>query len=238
MRAGERLGILGGTLDPVHLGHLETALAARDALTLDRILVVASHVPPHRSQQPHASGFHRFAMAALAIAGRTAWQLSDSELIHDEPSYTVTTLRRLHAEGYTSNELFFVIGADAFLEIRSWKDYPQILDAARFAVVSRPGLRASELPDRLGDLASRMTASFDSTDPSAPPIILIEAQTADVSSTAIRQRCAEGRPLHGLVPASVEQHIEQHGLYRSPTQDQPEHHGMTKAAAGRLHGQS
>ncbi len=122
--------------------------------------------PPHRTA-PLASGFHRFAMAALAVAGRDGWQVSDSELTHDEPSYTVTTLRRLHAEGYTSSELFFVIGADAFLEIRSWKDYPQILDAARFAVVSRPGLRASELPDRLGDLASRMTASFDSSDPSA-----------------------------------------------------------------------
>jgi nicotinic acid mononucleotide adenylyltransferase len=83
-----------------------------------------------------------------------------------------------------------------------------------------------------------MTASVDSANASGPSIILIEAETADVSSTAIRQRCGEGGPLLGLVPASVEQHIEQHGLYRLPTQDQPEHRAMTKAAAGRLHGQS
>ena len=232
-----RIGVLGGTFDPIHCGHLDLGEAAQRALQLTSVLVMPSSRPPHRTA-PLASGFHRFAMAALAIAGRTGWQVSDDELTHDETSYTVTTLRRLHAEGYTSSELFFVIGADAFLEFRSWKDYPQILEAARFAVVSRPGLRASELPDRLGDLASRMTASFDSTNPAGPSIILIEAETADVSSTAIRQRCGEGRPLHGLVPASVEQHIEQHGLYRLPTQEQPEHRGMTNAAAGRLHGQS
>jgi len=233
----QRIGILGGTFDPIHRGHIDAGDAAQRALDLGTLNVVPLNTPPHRSQ-PAASGFHRFAMAALAVAGRPAWQVSDVELLHAEPSYTATTLRRFHDRGYAPSHLFFVTGVDAFLDIRSWKNYPHILDMAQFAVVTRPGFPVSELRDKLPELAPRMTAPSSGGRTSAGLIILIDAQTADVSSTAIRQRCVEALPLTGLVPVAVQQHIEQHGLYRSPIQDPPPHRHAMDAPAGRLHGQS
>jgi nicotinate-nucleotide adenylyltransferase len=230
----QRIGILGGTFDPIHRGHIDLGEAAQRALHLTTLNVVPLNHPPHR-RPPIASGFHRFAMAALAVAGREGWQASDLELTHAEPSYTVTTLQRFHALGYAPVELFFVMGADAFLEIRSWKDYPSLLDAAQFAVVSRPGFPVGQLPEKLPDLAKRMTISSTASDAS---IFLIDAQTADVSSSAIRRRCGDGLPLTGLVPAGVQQHIEQHGLYRSRIQETPAHRHAMDAPAGRLHGQS
>jgi nicotinate-nucleotide adenylyltransferase len=232
-----RVGILGGTFDPIHQGHLDLGDCAQRALDLTTVLVIPASRPPHRSP-PVASGFHRFAMVALAIAGRAGWRVSDLELTHTEPSYTATTLQRLHDQGYGAADLFFVIGADAFLEIRSWKDYPAILDRAQFAVVSRRGYSAADLRQRLPMLSARMVhaAAFHQSD--ATSIILIDAPTADVSSTAIRERCRDGHSLSGLVPAAVEQHIEQHGLYRSPIENQPGTLHHVSAAAGRLHGQS
>lgn len=233
----ERIAILGGTFDPIHRGHMDAGDAALLALQLGTLHVVPLNTPPHRVP-PAASGFHRFAMAALAVAGRSRWRVSDLELMHAEPSYTATTLRRFHEEGYAPEDLFFVIGADAFLDIRSWRDFPGILDAARFAVVSRPGFPVGELRDRLPDLASRMAPASGGDAVGAASIVLIDARTADVSSTAIRRRCAEGASLAGLVPLAVQQHIEQHGLYRSAIHDSAAPRHETDAPAGRLHGQS
>jgi nicotinate-nucleotide adenylyltransferase len=177
-------------------------------------------------------------MAAFAVAGRSGWRASDLELSHDSPSYTSTTLQRLHDGGFQASELYFVIGADAFAEIRTWKDYPGILEGAHFAVVSRPGCPVSALAARLPDLAARMrNTPLGADGPGGSSIFLIDAPTADVSSTAIRQRRLAGQPITGLVPPSVEQHIEQHGLYTSIAGNQHEHNRLTSPAAGRLHGQ-
>jgi len=232
MRAGERLGILGGTLDPVHLGHLETALAARDALTLDRILVVASHVPPHRSQQPHASGFHRFAMVALALNGIDRLQASDAELSAPGPSYTAETLERFHAEGYRAWQLFFIIGADAFAEIETWRRYPHVLDLAHFVVVSRPGFDLRAVAARRPELGDRIrTAPYGSTGGPQTSVYVVPAATPDVSSTEIRRRLRAGEPITGMVSDPVEQHIRQHHLY---LEDVPS--GLIHSTADQLHG--
>ena len=120
--------------------------------------------------------------------------------------------------GYSPSELFFVIGADAFADIGTWRDYPKILDATHFAVVSRPGAPVRELPFRLPLLAERMVKppidDFGQMDAS---IILIDALTTDVSSTGIRRARADGLPIDRMVPPRVQQHIEQHGLYTSMT---------------------
>ena len=142
--SARRIGILGGTFDPIHCGHLDVAEAAQAALGLDRMFVMTANIPPHRPQ-PAASAYHRFAMVAIAVAGRSGWRAADLELRSDAPSYTSTTLARFHERGYPASELFFVIGADAFAEIGAWHDYPQILDATHFAVVSRPGFPVGEL---------------------------------------------------------------------------------------------
>jgi nicotinate-nucleotide adenylyltransferase len=200
-----RIGLLGGTLDPIHVGHLDAAEAARTSLGLDSIVVIPSHDPPHRSVDPHASAFHRFAMVALAIDGRTAYRASDMELHRDGPSYTALTLRDWHASGWQPSQLFFIIGADAFAEIGTWYEYPAILDACHFAVVSRPGLTVGEALARTPDLRGRVGAN----------IHLVEAPTAAVSSTEVRARLAAGASIEGMVPPPVARHIAANRLYRT-----------------------
>lgn len=232
-----RIGILGGTFDPIHRGHIDLGEAAEASLGLMRLFVVPANVPPHRPST-EASSFHRFAMAAMTVSGRTAWRVSDIELRHAAPSYTASTLQMFHERGYTPWELFFVLGADAFADIESWKDYPRLLDLAHFAVVSRPGYPVRGLAERLPLLASRMVAPpVDHLDTGETVIVLIDRPTADVSSSAIRRLRAEGEPITGLVDLRVQQHIEQHGLY---TPMVPGRRGSDKApnpAAGGLHGQ-
>jgi nicotinate-nucleotide adenylyltransferase len=231
-----RVGILGGTFDPVHLGHADAANAAQSALGLARIYIIPSNVPPHRPQ-PAASSFHRFAMVALAAALRPAWRASDLELRADRPSYTSATLEQFHARGYVPDELFFVIGADAFADLESWRNYPAILDYAHFVVVSRAECPATELRRRLPRLAPRMIDASRHIDlQPRPGIILLDVKTADVSATAIRQLRADGKPIAGLVDAGVQQHIEQHGLYASRVPGRRASDERSSPAAGRLHG--
>jgi len=207
-----RIGILGGTFDPIHCGHVDVGAAAESALGLTELFVVASNMPPHRPQ-PVASSYHRFAMVALAVAERERWRASDLELAVGAPSFTTGTLQRFHDGGCAPGELFFIIGADAFAEIESWKDFPMILDRANFAVVSRPAFPVGGMPARLPALSSRMIAPSEGGGLPTPALFLIDATTADVSSTAIRRRCAAAESIAGLVPPGVQQHIERHGLY-------------------------
>lgn len=230
-----RIGILGGTFDPVHCGHIDLGAAAQSALDLTSVLVIPSNVPPHRPA-PVASSFHRFAMVALAISGRHGWQASDLELSEETQSYTATTLRRFHQRGCGAVELFFVIGADAFSEIAIWKDYPGLLDSAHFAVVSRPGWPVDRLRQTLPSLSRGMRTPGNWLEQPGPCIILIDAQTADVSATAIRNRCLEGLSVADMVPPGVRQHLEQHGLYASTASDRRGRDGLTNPAADRLHG--
>jgi nicotinate-nucleotide adenylyltransferase len=233
-----RIGILGGTFDPIHRGHVDLGLAAQQTLQLDTILVMPARFPPHRDE-PIASTFHRFAMTAIAVAEHDRWQASELELRQNTPSYTSTTLARLHDRGYSPGELFFLTGADAFRRIETWKDYPAILDAATFVVVSRPGHPVGALRTELPALGTRMvTAAEGLARAGYPSIILIEAQTLNASSTDIRARCARGESLDGLVSPGVQQHIVRHGLYTSMDSDRRIHGGSTHPAAGRLHGQS
>ena len=228
-----RLGILGGTFDPIHCGHLDLGRAAASALALTDIVVITANIPPHRPQ-PVASSYQRFAMVALAIAGVEHWRASDIELAVGAPSYTTGTLQRFHELGLAATEIFFIIGTDAFAEIEAWKDFPAILDRANFAVVSRPGLPAHDMPDRLPAIAARMVTARELGSRQTPLIFLIDATTADVSATAIRQRVAAGGSIAGLVPDAVRQHIEQHGLYSSSFAEADTHR---TSQAGRLHGQ-
>jgi nicotinate-nucleotide adenylyltransferase len=233
-----RIGILGGTFDPVHLGHLDIADAAHQALGLTRVDLVTSNVPPHRPQ-PLASAYHRFAMVAMTAQERPGWRAADIELRFEAPSYTSRTLMRFHDRGYEPTQLFFIIGADAFADIASWRDYPNILDAAHFVVVSRPGFPAFEMPERLPRLSERMaTTALDALNSPMPMVVLIDATTADVSSTAIRGRLALGESIDGLVPPRVQQHIEQHGLYSSMIPGRRASDTQQIPQAGRLHGQN
>lgn len=235
MSSPARLGILGGTLDPVHAGHVEAALAARRLLSLERVLLMPTRVPPHRPAQPVASRYHRFAMAALAVQPIEGLEVSDVELLAPGTSYTSDTLARLHALGLERSQIFFITGADAFAEIETWHRYPEVLDMAHFVVVSRPGHDATALEAALPALAARMRQPSAATVPSTPSIFLVNAPTPEVSSTEIRRRLRAGEPISGLVPGAVEIYIRKHRLYS----EQPD--GGTVSllpAADQLHGQN
>jgi nicotinate-nucleotide adenylyltransferase len=230
-----RIGILGGTFDPFHLGHLAVARAARAALALDEVRIVPAAVPPHR-RPPHASAPHRFAMVALGIVEEAGLVADDIELGDDEPSFTAVTLERLHALGFSPGQLFFITGADAFAEIATWRDYPRLLDGAHFVVVARQGRLASSLPEVLPDLAARMRpapagAEGTVTASTHPVIFLVDAATPGVSSTEIRRRASAGESLEGLVPSLVAGHIARHRLYRSASDPSSQAAGTTRAAS-------
>ena len=219
MRTRPRVGIVGGTFDPIHAGHLAAARAAGRALELDAVRFIPSARPPHRPDSPRASEYHRVEMIRLAIAEAidrarpTRWEVSDLELRPDGPSFTFDTLAALRREGLSPLQIFFVTGADAFAEIATWHRYPEVLDAAHFAVVTRPGTTLDSLRGRLPDLAPRMTTAQIALDAQDPRIILIESDTPDVSSTEIRRRASLHEPLTGLVTPAVAAYIAQHSLY-------------------------
>jgi nicotinate-nucleotide adenylyltransferase len=205
-----RLGILGGTFDPVHNGHLDVAQAASRALELDELWLMPCRVPPHRSA-PHVSAAHRFAMTALAASPFPRVLVSDLEMTGESPAYTVDTVDRLARRGADMSRTFVITGADAFADIRTWRAFPGLLDRCHFAVVSRPDHAASALRQRLPDLAARMVMPSDV--PAQPAIVLIDAPTAPVSSTEIRRRVGAGESIAGLVPAPVHDYILKHHLY-------------------------
>jgi nicotinate-nucleotide adenylyltransferase len=213
-----RTGVLGGTFDPVHEGHVAAAEAARRALALDQVLFIPSNRPPHRAAQPRASAFHRFAMVSLAVGTHPGFLASDLELQRPGPSYTADTLRRLHEVGFDPSQLFFILGTDAFAEIATWRDYPTVLDLAHFVVVARPGQAVGLMKDQVPDLVARMRpaaeGALDTAVGTQCVVFLVNASTPNVSSTGIRERAADGATLAGFVAPDVERHIERHRLYR------------------------
>ena len=214
MIARSRLGILGGTLDPVHNGHLVAAEAARTALALDRVVLMPSRVPPHRASPPAASRYHRFAMAALAIQNHDGLEVSDMELLQPGPTFTSDTLDRLHRLGVAALQIFFITGVDAFAEIETWHRYPQVLEMANFVVIARPGHGIDALASRLPALRERMsTPPAPNARVLQPSIFLVDAPTPDVSSTVIRARLAARQSTADMLPTPVEHYITHHRLY-------------------------
>lgn len=186
-----KVGLLGGTFDPIHLGHLHAAEAAREALSLDAVWFVPAGVPPHRPQAA-SSGRDRYAMVALATAGNPRFAVSDVEFEREGPSYTVDTLRELR-RAHPDAEFVLIVGSDTFAEMDTWREHEAVFELARVAVVVRPGTPA--LPD-----ASRAVA--------------VEGVGLPISATEIRRRAAEGRSVRYLVTDAVADFITKRSLYR------------------------
>ena len=200
------LGVLGGTFDPIHNGHLAAAEAAQASLGLDAITLVPSRIPPHRHDRVGATAEQRFEMAALAANERPAWSASRIEIDREGPSFTYDTLVQLAQQVSVTSQFFFILGADAFAEIASWSRYPAVLDLAHFVVVSRPGIT-------LDSLRERVPSAFSLRPSAKTRVILVEAATPDISSTDIRRRVRAGQSLTGLVPDPVAHYISMHRLY-------------------------
>jgi len=188
-----RLGILGGTFDPIHLGHLVLGEAAREQLGLDSVLFVPAGVQWRKSSQEIAPAEHRVAMVRLATEDNPAFEVSTLEVDRPGPSYTADTLEALQQERRGS-DLFLILGHDAYLDVPNWVRPERIVELARVVVAAR------------GD----QTHGTDVE----PPAVRVEMPVVDISATDIRERVAAGRSIRYLVPAPVEAYIREHGLYR------------------------
>lgn len=215
---GSRIGILGGTFDPVHLGHLAVAAAARDHWHLDTLLFIPAASPPHKLRAPLAPFADRLAMLRLALAGKDGFAISEMERDRPGPSYSIDTLKELRQQLGDEVRLFFCIGMDAFAEITSWKEYGELFRYADFVVVERAeaggmGLGdfiAAELP-RFRQVAEGAWAGEGV--PGA--IHALAMASVPVSSTQVRERAGRGESLVGLVPEPVADYIVRHGLYQA-----------------------
>ena len=197
-----RLGILGGTFDPIHHGHLVAAQEAHHQLHLDTVLFVPVGTPPHKPRQPISPAHHRLGMIERAIAGKPYFSLSRVDVDRPGPCYTVDTLQLLRAEWGPAPTFFFVEGDDSLGDILTWRHPARLIELTELAVVTRPGNQVDleRLERELPGLRER--------------IHWVQMPLLQISSTALRARVRAGRPISYLVPASVEAYILEHGLYR------------------------
>lgn len=213
-----RVGVFGGTFDPIHVGHLRCAEEAREQLHLDRVLFVPSADPPHRAR-PAAPAAARLAMVRRAVAGHRAFRAAALELERVGKSYTIDTVRALRARLPRGAHTTLLLGLDAFRELDTWKDYRALLALTDVAVWSRPPGRLSA-PRALLPVAARPDFCYGSSRSelihhTGTRIRFLTVTALDISASAIRQRVREGRSIRYLVPAAVEQYVTRSGLYRS-----------------------
>lgn len=214
------IAILGGTFDPIHCGHITIAAAAARRFHLDQIYFVPSSGPPHKQRQEMAAFSHRYAMVALACAGKQRFIPSLAEAPTDQSSsrlfYSIDTVRRFRKE-HASSKIYFILGADSFLEIAIWKDYEALLDSCDFIVAYRPGIRMEELtrviPRNL--LGNDSLSGLNELKLRRSTVHLLTSVASTVSSTEIRKRCKRDiARIHGLVPRAVEDYIHRQALYQ------------------------
>lgn len=218
-----KVGILGGTFNPIHVGHLRAAEEIGEDLALEKVYLIPSGIPPHKTRVPIADFAHRLEMVRLASALSPLLEVWDIEGKRGGFSYSIETLRSFHSFFGPGLELFFIIGTDAFLEIRTWKEYRNLFTYASFVVISRPG-----------HTTEQFTAFIDSLDaglrwnskgecfrhPSGTVVLRKDITLMDISASTIREKVTKGKSIRFLVPEAVREYIEKTGVYRS--------HGSTR----------
>jgi nicotinate-nucleotide adenylyltransferase len=195
-----RLGLLGGTFNPPHIGHLVCARQALAQLGLDRVLLVPVREPPHKEAEADPGVEHRVELCRRAVAGDELLEVSRIEADVPGPSFTVDTLSRLHDRS-PGDQLTFIVGGDMAFSLPNWREPEAILELAEFGVAEREGVRRSDILERLSGLRTERLRFFD-------------MPRLDVSSSLIRRLVAAGRPIRYLVPIGVEAYIEEADLYR------------------------
>jgi nicotinate-nucleotide adenylyltransferase len=210
---GLRLGIMGGAFDPIHIAHLVTAQEALVELSLDQVLFMPAGDPPHKSRHMAAPEF-RCLLTEVATASNPQFSVSRYEISKKRTSYTVDTLEHMATVVPDGTEMFFITGADAVLDIRSWKDPARVLELASFIAATRPGYDLSRLAGLLEELRSSAVGIV----PEAR-VKILEVPALAISSSMIRERLLAGRTVRYLVPDSVAQLIEKSGYYSSTRPD-------------------
>jgi nicotinate-nucleotide adenylyltransferase len=217
MSRRNRLGVLGGTFDPVHLGHLRAAESVREAMCLDRILFVPSRIPPHKSGPDITSPEHRYQMIRAAIEGELDFEVSRIEIDREGPSYTIDTLRELE-ESRRDATIFFITGVDSFRDIQTWRRWKKLLESYAFIVHGRPGCNLDDAREAVPETMRSLLVTLP--DQARPPagggakVYLLEIVSLNISSTDIRAMARDERSIRYLVPAGVEAFIREHRLYR------------------------
>lgn len=199
----QKIGIMGGTFDPIHYGHLVAAEEARWQFGLEKVIFIPAGHPPHKVSRKISEARHRLAMTRLAIESNPFFAASAIEIERPGLSYTINTVRDMR-NTYPLTDIYFITGADAVLEILSWKHIDELLDQCCFIAAKRPGYRLGRLKTKLPGLRKEQLKR----------ITVIEVPALAISSTDIRQRVQTGRPIKYLLPEAVEKYIREQGLYR------------------------
>lgn len=212
-----RLGVLGGTFDPIHLGHLRLAEEVGEGFDLDRVYILPSASPPHKGGRAVTPFHHRFEMTRLAVEGAPLLTAFDLEARRQGLSFSIETLKEFHRLFPSNLELFFILGTDAFQEIDTWKHYRDLFDYAHFVVVQRPGIPPGQSEEWLCSLGVPFRKEREDrfVGPSGNEIIYFEATLMDISSTRIREKAGAGKSIRYLVPEGVRCYILDHGLYKT-----------------------
>jgi nicotinate-nucleotide adenylyltransferase len=212
---GQRIGILGGTFDPIHFGHLRAAVEVAETLQLDELKLIPSARPPHRDT-PQVSAAQRLAMVRAATAGVSGLSVDDRELLRETPSWTIDTLESLRRELPAPTQLFLLLGWDAFCGLPEWQRWEELLNHCHLVVLQRPDADA-EAPEVLRDLiAARSVTGPQLLDGPSGKIAFVWQTPLAISATQIRQLLASGRSARFLLPDSVLSYIHAHRLYRAP----------------------
>ena len=199
--AGKRLGVFGGTFDPVHVGHLVAAEEARAALSLDEVVFVPAGRPWFKEGRPLTGAGHRLAMVELAVAGHAQFRVSDAEVRRPGPSYTVDTLEELRDRHGEAAELYLIVGTDVLSDLSRWQRPDRVIEMATIVGMRRPGA-APDL-EQLGEVSQDAPSRT----------LIVDGPRLEISGADLRRRVAEGRPIRYMVPEAVERYIREHGLY-------------------------
>lgn len=217
MSQDERLGILGGTFDPLHLGHLRAAESVREAMNLDRIVFIPSRTPPHKMRPGIAPAEDRYRMVLKALENEPAFTVSSVEVERQGPSYTIDTLSAL-AKRHAGAEIFFITGIDSFRDIQTWSRWEELLRSYAFIVHDRPGsvleTAYDAVPERMHSLFVKVSNVPVPREGVGGVVYLLRTVTLDISSTEVRNMVGAGRSIRYLVPAEVEAYVHENRLYR------------------------